>query len=137
MICTFFGHKDSSPAISKKLENAIENLISKHGVTHFYIGNHGIFDRIALQSVTSLKEKFPFITYEIVLAYLPKQPLNHPTLYPEGIEKSPKRFAICFRNQWMIHHSDYVLCHVLHSFGGAYQFAELAKKQGKTVINIT
>ena len=136
MTCTFFGHKDSSLLITKKLESAIEELILKQNITHFYIGNHGNFDAMALRGIIKLKEKYPHITYEIVLAYLPKNPINHPTLYPEGIEKTPKRFAICFRNKWMINHSDYVISHITHNFGGAHQFVTLAMQQGKTVINI-
>ena len=79
-------------------------------------------------------------SYEIVLAYLPIQedPLcdaDH-TLLPEGIETVPPRFAIEYRNKWMIDHSDIVITYVHRSFGGAAKFKELAEKKNKVVIQI-
>ncbi|MBR5535285.1 MAG: hypothetical protein IKU60_01420 [Clostridia bacterium] len=137
MNCTFFGHKDTSFLIYEKLQDTIEFLIKEKDVTHFYIGNHGNFDAMALRCLINLKEKHPYITFEIVLAYLPEKPTPYPTLYPEGIEKTPQRFAISFRNKWMVNHSDYIISHITRDFGGAQQFVSLAERQGKTVINIT
>jgi hypothetical protein len=53
------------------------------------------------------------------------------TLLPDGIETAPRRFAISFRNKWMVNKSDFVICYITHSFGGAAQYVELAKRQGK------
>lgn len=136
MTCTFFGHHDSSILLKEKLEYKIDFFIKEKSVTHFYIGNHGNFDAMALQCILKLKEKYSFITYEIVLAYIPNEQMNHPTIYPEGIENTPKRFAICFRNRWMVNHSDYIISHITRNFGGAYQFITYAEKRGKTVIKI-
>ena len=36
----------------------------------------------------------------------------------------------------MIDHSDYVIAYVTHTFGGAYQSVERAKKKGKITIQI-
>lgn len=36
----------------------------------------------------------------------------------------------------MLEHSDYVVTYITQPFGGAFHFAELAKKKGKQVINI-
>ena len=55
-------------------------------------------------------------------------------MYPE-IEGHPK-FAIDRRNRWMIDHSEYCVCHINLTWGGAYKFAQLAVQRGKTVINI-
>ena len=56
------------------------------------------------------------------------------TMYPE-IEGHPK-FAIERRNRWLVDHSDFVLCYINHTWGGAYKFARLAERRGKTVINL-
>lgn len=56
------------------------------------------------------------------------------TMYPE-IEGHPK-FAIERRNRWMIEGSEYCLCYINHTWGGAYKLAKLAKRCGKTIINI-
>jgi len=46
------------------------------------------------------------------------------------------RFAISWRNKWMIKQSDYVVTYITHSWGSAAQFAEKAEKKDKKVINI-
>ena len=48
-------------------------------------------------------------------------------------QRAPKRFAISWRNRWMLDRSDHVIAYVTRSWGGAAQFAELAKKRGKQV----
>ena len=72
-----------------------------------------------------------------MLAYLPTQPLaDTETLFPEGIESVPKRFAISFRNRFMLRASQYVIGYVDRGFGGAAQFFALAKKRGSKTINL-
>ena len=58
------------------------------------------------------------------------------TMLPEGIENVPPRFAISWRNKWMLKQADMVITYITHSWGGAAQFADLAKRQRKQVINI-
>ena len=58
------------------------------------------------------------------------------TIYPEGIESVPKRFAISWRNKWMLTESEYVVAYVKHSWGGAAKYYEMAEKKGKNVINL-
>lgn len=54
-------------------------------------------------------------------------------MLPEGIERVPKRFAISWRNNWMLEHSDYVVACVTHSWGGAAQYVEKAKKRYRVI----
>ena len=58
------------------------------------------------------------------------------TMLPEGIESVHPRYAISWRNNWMLRQSDYVVTYITHSWGGAAQFAEKANRQKKTVINL-
>lgn len=140
MICTFFGHRDTSPEIKTLLRQVISDLIEKQGVNRFYVGNQGNFDTMA-RSLLAEFEQSHGISYEIVLAYLPRQenPLcdtDH-TLLPEGIESVPPRFAIEYRNKWMIDHSDIVVTYVRHSFGGAAKFKGIATKKKKTIFELS
>ena len=48
----------------------------------------------------------------------------------------PPRFAIDYRNKWMIDHSD-VITYVRRSFGGAAKSKTLAAKKNKTVIELS
>ena len=39
-------------------------------------------------------------------------------------------------NNWMLKHSDYVVTYITHTWGGAYQHDEKARRQKKVVINL-
>ncbi len=58
------------------------------------------------------------------------------TILPEGIETVPRRFAINYRNKWMLGKSDIVITYVTRNIGGAWEFKQLAEKQDKTVVNL-
>ena len=136
--CTFFGHHDCPDTLKEKILAAIKAQIAA-GTTSFYVGNQGHFDRMALSCLRKMKEEYPDLTYAVVLAYLPTEPdLYEPdeTVLPEGIETVPKRFAIDFRNRWMIDHADTVIAYVTHSWGGAAKHLKSAEKKGKTIINL-
>ena len=54
-----------------------------------------------------------------------------------GHRSVPKRFAIIFRNKWMIKQSDYVITYVTEQLAsGTAKFKELAERQGKNIINL-
>ncbi len=141
MVCTFFGHRDTPAEIRDKLQAVLVDLIKNHGADTFYIGNNGNFDAMAKGVLTKLKQKYPHIDYVVVLAYMPRTKSDEyeadcETLYPEGLENTPQRFAISKRNEWLVENADAVITYVEHSWGGASQFKKLAEKRGKTVINL-
>ena len=139
-VCTFFGHRECSDSIKTKLREVLIDLITSHNVDMFYVGNQGQFDAIVRGALRELKEEYPQINYAVVLAYIPgKQTENDDysdTMLPEGIESVHPRYAISWRNNWMLRQSDYVVTYITHSWGGAAQFAVKAKRQKKTVINL-
>jgi hypothetical protein len=59
-----------------------------------------------------------------------------PTLYPEGLEFVPRRFAITRRNRWMVEQSDYVIAYVQTGYGGAYIALEHARQRGVKTVNL-
>ena len=135
--CTFFGHSNSPQNLRVAIKEKITELIEQHGVELFYVGNHGQFDSMALSSLKELAKIYPHISYNVVLAYFPKEKSpEENTLLPEGIELCHPKFAIEFRNKWMLERSDYVISYITHSWGSAYKFCEKAKHQGKNIINI-
>ena len=135
--CTFFGHRSCYGLEREVLYNAIESLIGQD-VDTFYVGNQGQFDGMVHGCLKKLSKLYPHIRYSVVLAYFPagNRALEDfsDTMYPE-IE-GPPRFAIDRRNKWMIDASDYCLCYIDHTWGGAYKFAMLAKKRGKILVNL-
>lgn len=138
MTCTFFGHKDTPSDIRDKLRETIIMLIQEKGVTDFYVGNHGNFDKMVLSVLKELSKLYPEIRYAVVLAYLTQQVDEDysNTVYPEGIESVPKRFAIDYRNKWMVQQSDIVVTYVRRSIGGAAKFSDMAKRRGIDVVNL-
>ena len=138
MTCTFFGHKDCPCTTTINLLSVLTDLIENKNVNMFYIGNQGDFDSIARTVLQKMKIIYPQINYVIVLAYLRNKSeiSDFDTVFPEGLENVPLRYAIDRRNLWMINHSDYVITYVRNTAGGAYKFKTIAEKKGKIVINI-
>lgn len=131
LTCTFFGHKDTPKEIEPTLKSTLVELIEIKNVLKFYVGNHGNFDHMAKRCLIELKHFYP-IDYAVVLAYLPikkycidEESLTD-TVIPNGIETVPRKFAISYRNKWMIEQSDFVVTYVNHTIGGAAQFKKLA-----------
>ena len=96
MTCTFFGHKDAPSGIRPVLRDVLMDLIEHHGVKRFYVGNQGNFDAMALRLLEEFEKPYS-ITYDVVLAYLPKKtdPFfeAYYTILPEGIERRLSRIA--------------------------------------------
>lgn len=140
VVCTFFGHKDTTEKIKPLLRETLIDLIENKRVTRFYVGHQGTFDRMAKTVLKQLKTVYPHISYEVVIYSLSQGEKEGrdgtQTLFPEGLEEVHPRFALDRRNRWMVEHADYVVTYVERSFGGAAKFKVLAEKKGKTVINL-
>ena len=141
LACTFFGHRDCPASIKPKLFAVLTDLIVNQEVEMFYVGSQGQFDSIVRSVLQQLKTEYPQIDYAIVLAYMPGTQSEYDdysdTILPEGIESVHPRYAIPWRNNWMLQQSNYVVTYITHSWGGAAQYAEKAKLRGKAVINLS
>ncbi len=137
--CTFFGHKDCPDTIYPRLKNCIEDLIVNQGVGRFYVGHQGRFDALALRALRELQAAYPTVKHYVVLAYLPQKEMPYPaeeTLYPEGLEPVPPRFAILHRNKWMLDNTDYVVTFVTTSVGGAAFEKREAERKKRIVLEL-
>ena len=101
-----------------RLRSVLVELIQQRGVDQFYVGRQGDFDAMVRRVLVELAEIYPHISYAVVLERLPTQrdtwnplPCDH-TLFPEGLETVPPRFAIPHRNEWMLRHSDFVVTYI-------------------------
>ena len=111
-----------------------------------YLGDYGEFDGFAYDCCKKFKETHPTVSLVFVTPYLTVQyQKNHleyqktrydSIIYPE-IEDKPLRFAISYRNKWMVKKADYIVCGIDHDWGGAYQTYQYAKKQKKSIFNVT
>ena len=138
--CTFFGHRDCPETIKSKLRETLIDMITNHDVDMFYVGNQGRYDAIVRNVLRELKKEYTQINYAVVLAYMPGKKTEHDdysdTMLPEGIESVHPRYAISWRNNWMLRQSDYVVTYITHSWGGAYQYIPKAIRQEKYMINL-
>ena len=138
--CCFFGHREVTHNIRPKLKAIIEKLITEQNVIEFYVGHQGQFDNMVYSVLKELKAKYPQIRYSVILAYMPdehiKEIYGENTLFPDGMESVPKKFAISKRNDWMIRQSAFAIYYVYKITGGAAKFREKAKKRKLRIIDV-
>ena len=138
--CFFLGHADTPSSLYPDLLAAIKRHITEYGVTEFFAGNHGAFDRLALRALKEAKSAHPHIR---LIHVQPYHPGTNP-LTPDGFDESfypfdapvHPRFAISKANRKMIETCDFLIAHVWHS-GRSRSFFEYAKKRAeKGLIHI-
>ena len=142
--CFFIGHREANESLLPRLDLEIERLITKEQVRYFYVGGYGGFDQIAATAVKQAKKKHPDITLMLVLPYHPaertiKKPLDFDgTYYPEGLENTPRPFAIVKANQLMVDACDWLVCYVRHGASNSRNLLEYAqRREKKGLIQIT
>jgi len=85
---------------------------------------------------------YPHIHYAVVLERMPQKQSGRyaddfsDTMLPEGVEAVHPRYAISWRNKWILARSDYVVTCITHSWGGAAKFAEMAAHKMKTIVSL-
>ncbi len=136
--CTFFGHRDCTIQIRPKLMDLLKILIREQDIGIFYVGNRGNFDMLVIDCLRELVKTNPAIKYNIVLSKMPVKGERDfsDTIFPEELEGVYPKYAIDYRNRWMLKRSDVVVTYVRHPWGGAAKFSEMAKRLGKEVINL-
>ena len=141
--CFFIGHREADEQLLPRLELTIERLITEENVRYFYVGRYGGFDRIAAAAVKHAKQKYPDITLMLVLPYHPAdRPIDTPngfdgTYYPDGLENTPRRYAIVRTNQIMVDTCDWLVCYVRHGASNSRNLLEYAKRrEAKELIQI-
>ena len=140
MVCTFFGHRDAPYTIREELRGAILKLINEEGVKKFYVGNDGGFDCLVqrvLQEITEIRKD---ITFSVVLSRISENVLSgdqEKSIFPEGMEAAPYRFAIAKRNEWMIAHSTHAIVYVCHESSHCARWLDRATRKGLRVRNLS
>ena len=147
MIITFCGHSDFQA--NENYEKLIIDCIEKNAKdekVEFYLGGYGRFDSFALECCKKYKQTHPdaslvFVSPYLNNTYLRKHLESYPNntydsiLFPE-IEKVPPKFAIVYRNRYMIEKADLIIAFVSHSYGGAFKTFQYAKRKSKHIFNL-
>ena len=146
MIVTFCGHAQfhQSEEYEQKILVFLKEKVGDQSAD-MYLGGYGGFDRFAYDCCRKYKEMHPKISLVFITPYLDaeyqKNHLEHKKtrydsiIYP-AIEDKPKRYAITYRNRYMVEAADYVVAYIDHDWGGAYTTYRYAKRKGKEIFNI-
>ena len=146
MIVTFCGHSefDCTEEYEKRILEVLEEYVGD-SPAQMYLGGYGGFDEFAYRCCREYKKTHPKISLIFITPYLTESYQQNrlsfekekydEIIYPE-IEDVPLRFAITYRNKWMIERADLVVCGITHDWGGAYKSYAYAKQKNKRIINI-
>lgn len=146
MIVAFCGHANfyKSEKYEQKLLTFLKEKVGDQPAD-MYLGGYGGFDRFAYDCCKKYQETHPKISLIFITPYLTVEyQKNHlecletmydSIIYPE-IEDKPLRFAISYRNKYMVEKADYVVACVSHDWGGAYTTYKHAKRKGKYIFNL-
>ena len=141
MTVTFFGHRNTPDSIQPSLKKTLIQLIEKEGADTFYVGNEGNFDCMVYKTLKELKAIYPFIQFKVMLAYLTKRksdfytPEPDDTVFPDGLLKTPLKFAVSKRNNIMLKLADTVVMYTCTA-GSTLNLKALAEDRGKRVIKL-
>ena len=146
MIITFCGHRSFSANDEMKVRLlALVEGAAKGAEVSFYLGGYGAFDEFAYLCCKEYQEAHPkarlifvtpYITEEYQKNHLATQKTRYDEILYPAIENRPLRFAITYRNRWMVENADLTIACITHNYGGAYQTYRHAKRKGKNVINL-
>ena len=148
MIITFVGHGDLfySLETEKRLKEILREFLERDTQAEFYCGGYGNFDHLCAKTCHSLKMegyecKIFFVTpyineeYKENIKCIMDNGYYDASIYPP-IEKTPLRYAISKRNEWMVREADLVIAYVRFICGGAFKTLEYAKRRKKIIINL-
>ena len=146
MTITFCGHSTFSrtPEIEEQLLSILESQVGDEPADLF-LGGYGSFDSFARECCRKYQTEHPHAKLVLITPYMTiEHQKNHlayekdyydAIVYPE-IEDKPLKFAISYRNKWMVEQADLVIAYVNHNSGGAWQTYQHAKRKKKTIINL-
>ena len=137
--CFFIGHREAPESIYPELARTVEHLIGQ-GVNDFYVGHYGNFDGLAARAVIAAKKQHSEVRLTMLLPYHPTErkvilPSGFDgSLYPQGMENVPRRFAIARANRWMVEYCTHLVAYVNYPASNAGKVVEWGKTGSKKVI---
>lgn len=138
----FFGHStlQTTQAHKERLLSFLEEFVGEEKA-EFFLGGKGDFDEFAYQCCALYKQTHCNVRLLYITPYLPVENLRHlesrydEIVYPD-IENKPNRWAIDYRNRWILEMADFVVFGVDRTWGGAYKIYVRALKRNKLFLNL-
>ena len=146
MVVAFCGHAKfcKTKEYEQQIRAFLEEKVGEQPAD-MYLGGYGNFDIFAYECCKKYKETHPNVSLVFVTPYLSVEyQKNHlayqktrydSIIYPK-IEDKPKRYAITYRNKYMVEKADFVVAYITHDWGGAYATYKHAKRKGKEIFNL-
>ena len=146
MTIIFCGHSSfiTTAEIEEEMMKTLEEKVGNEPA-EFLLGGYGDFDSFAYTCCKEYQKTHPQTKLILVTPYITesyqrnhleyKKDFYDEIIYPE-IEKAPPKFAITYRNKWMVEQADLVIAFVQNTYGGAYQTYRHAQKKEKEIINL-
>lgn len=145
--CCFSGHSAIyNTNIYNRVEPIIEKMILEHNVREFLIGDYGGFYLCAAKAVKNLKRVYPDITLGLVVSCLTGYIDDYTEIYrklydyiliADMQEDTSKNHIISKINEYMVNHSDYMVCCIQSDYLETVAIYEYAKCKNINIINIT
>lgn len=146
MIVTFCGHSDffGTNEDERRLLSFLDERVGDEP-SEMYLGGYGGFDEFAYRCCKRFRENHagtslvfvtPYMSVEYQRNHLEYQKTRYDAILYPDIEDKPPRFAILYRNRYMVERADLVVACVSHSWGGAYTTYCYAKKKKKEIFNL-
>ena len=113
-VCFMTGHAEASKELLPQIMELAQRLIEKWNVTQFVVGHYGNFDCLAAHAIKQLKQDYPRIQLILLLPYYSADRSLEisngfdGSVYPEGLENVPYRYAIVKANRLAIDGADHV-----------------------------
>ena len=147
MIVTFCGHSQytESGEDEEKILSLLTEIIGDRNAD-LYLGGYGSFDSFARKCGRKYQKTHPntrliFVTPYMTIDYQKNHLDYNKDLYDEilypNLENKPLRFAISYRNKWMVEQADYIIAYITHDWGGAYQTYKHAQQKKHPLFNIS
>lgn len=140
--CFLIGHHDAPESVCPQLDAAIDTHIVEYGVAEFIVGHYGAFDRFATHVLAEAKRRHPMVTLRLLIPYHPSERFAElpdgfdGTLYPDGMESVPRRYAIARANAYIVQRCDYLICYDKYMVGNTHKYANIARRRGVLVTNL-
>ena len=139
--CAFFGHRDINyEPYRERIREILIALIEREGITQFYSGHRGNFDRICSELIHELKTIYPQIRNTMVLSYHATNDFKLPASYDDSVyllERAvPHAYAILETNKRLVDIADIIVSGVMYDFGGACKALEYARKRKVQIIEV-
>ena len=148
MMISFVGHAfvANRREVKEKVKKQLRRVLSRSERITCYLGGRGDFDELCAEACRDLKREFGgietvYVTPDIRLGAqlrikdMERMGLYDASVYPP-IEKTPPRFAIIKRNEWMMESADLIIAYVSHEYGGAFRALRFAKRRKKEIVNL-